>query len=361
MSFSIHHGAARGRSRSGFTLVELLVVIAIIGVLVGLLLPAVQSARETARKSTCQNNIKQHSLGLLNYAEIKKGLPPSYHDGNPVTSTPNTAAENITGLSWACLILPFNEGQEIWDQIVTDTNNLTVNWLSTTGGTTRDLGKKAIKYFECPTNEKFGEPSPLTYSGAAFGRMNYAANAGTSHLTHCTVSSGTATAATIASGSTILNKWGGDKGGTFGPYHKTAFMQMSDIRDGLSKTVLLTEYSSTPEIGGLMSCGGGTAACSYNGKLWIGSRLSPSVQAWYTGCETSDVETWGGNDANHMLNRSAQTWGNVIASSPHLGGAFFSLCDGAVVWLNDSIDMFTYQYLRKRNDGKTIPSEAFNQ
>jgi prepilin-type N-terminal cleavage/methylation domain-containing protein/prepilin-type processing-associated H-X9-DG protein len=59
----------------GFTLVELLVVIAIIGILVALLLPAIQAAREAARRTQCQNNLKQISLGILNYESSRKELP----------------------------------------------------------------------------------------------------------------------------------------------------------------------------------------------------------------------------------------------------------------------------------------------
>lgn len=76
------------RDRHGFTLVELLVVIAIIGILVGLLLPAVQAAREAARRMQCSNNLKQLTLGALNYESAFKRFP--YRQGG--TSDPPNAS-----------------------------------------------------------------------------------------------------------------------------------------------------------------------------------------------------------------------------------------------------------------------------
>ncbi len=56
-------------NRKGFTLIELLVVIAIIAILAAILFPVFARARENARKSTCQSNLKQLSLGLIQYRQ----------------------------------------------------------------------------------------------------------------------------------------------------------------------------------------------------------------------------------------------------------------------------------------------------
>ncbi len=57
------------RTAKGFTLIELLVVIAIIALLAAILFPVFARARENARKSSCQNNLKQIGLGILQYTQ----------------------------------------------------------------------------------------------------------------------------------------------------------------------------------------------------------------------------------------------------------------------------------------------------
>jgi prepilin-type N-terminal cleavage/methylation domain-containing protein len=108
------------RRVSAFTLVELLVVIAIIGVLVALLLPAVQAAREAARRSQCSNNCKQIMLSMLNHLEAKQAFPsggiapwPRIQHYTSSGGSPNGPEKQ--GLSWGFQILPYLEGQTVYN------------------------------------------------------------------------------------------------------------------------------------------------------------------------------------------------------------------------------------------------------
>jgi prepilin-type N-terminal cleavage/methylation domain-containing protein len=94
----------RSSQHRAFTLIELLVVIAIIAILIALLVPAVQKVREAAARTQCQNHLKQIGIGLHNYHDTTKFLPPDRMANDWVT--------------WAVLILPYIEqdpAYKLWD------------------------------------------------------------------------------------------------------------------------------------------------------------------------------------------------------------------------------------------------------
>jgi prepilin-type N-terminal cleavage/methylation domain-containing protein len=55
--------------KRAFTLIELLVVIAIIAILAAILFPVFAKVREKARQATCASNLRQQSLGILQYVQ----------------------------------------------------------------------------------------------------------------------------------------------------------------------------------------------------------------------------------------------------------------------------------------------------
>ena len=331
----------------GFTLVELLVVIAIIGLLIALLLPAVQSTREASRRSRCQNNLKQLSLGLVTYVSARGGLPPSILDNMKAGMSSFAPADNAPGFAWSALILPFVEQAPLWDRLKTATNGGTVNWQSA-GSAATSLASLPVNVFECSSNEGSGQPNTKRdhfQTGTAYGQNNYGPNSGS--------------AANRSTMEELVTIWGipvadapalwAASAGVFAISNRTVAMKPAAITDGLSKTQMLAERSSTSETGG-SSCGG--LPCDNPGGLWIGPQLMRAIAGWSAGMVTHDVETYGGGDVAYMINRSAYTWGDDWSNgSPHAGGMNASMCDGSVRWISENIDMTTYTRLRTKAEG----------
>jgi prepilin-type processing-associated H-X9-DG protein len=101
--------------------VELLVVITIIGMLVSLLLPAIQAAREAGRRSTCQNNMRQCTLAMMQVAENKKAYP-----GYVNTISTSQSIKHIRA-TWVIPILPQLERNDLfqnWQKVGTITGGV---------------------------------------------------------------------------------------------------------------------------------------------------------------------------------------------------------------------------------------------
>jgi len=149
--------------RAGLTLVEVLVVIAIIGILIGLLLPAVNSVRVAARRISCQNNVRQIALAVLNHASARDGQLPALWQ---------TAHTNPwQNFSWRIDLLPHLEQTTISNLIGDSPLPLVPE--------NRDAVSEVLAIFQCPSTpnsprqvQSMGPPS-AGYQDIWIGACDY--------------------------------------------------------------------------------------------------------------------------------------------------------------------------------------------
>jgi prepilin-type N-terminal cleavage/methylation domain-containing protein/prepilin-type processing-associated H-X9-DG protein len=172
----------RDHSLPGFSLVELLVVIAIVGVLISLLLPAVQAARESARRVQCVNQLKQLGLAALSYESTYGRLPPSaLLDSAEMTNSPKNIPYPVVNqklgkqFSWAVLLLPFIEQQNLYDDF---------DLSQSVFGQDLEPQARSISTLLCPSDH-----APSSYffdegltEGKLFAKGNYAAYVSPYHI-----------------------------------------------------------------------------------------------------------------------------------------------------------------------------------
>jgi prepilin-type N-terminal cleavage/methylation domain-containing protein/prepilin-type processing-associated H-X9-DG protein len=89
-----------------FTLIELLVVIAIIAMLAAILFPVFGRVRENARRSSCQSNLKQIGLGIMQYTQDYDERLPA----RVIGATPLVAEAN----SWRRATYPYVKSTELY-------------------------------------------------------------------------------------------------------------------------------------------------------------------------------------------------------------------------------------------------------
>ena len=95
-------------NRRAFTLIELLVVVAIIAILAAILFPVFGRARENARRSSCQSNLKQIGLGLLQYVgDYDEVVPQSSFNGY-------YGAAGDPTYKWMDAIFPYVKSEQVF-------------------------------------------------------------------------------------------------------------------------------------------------------------------------------------------------------------------------------------------------------
>lgn len=332
----------------GFTLVELLVVIAIIGILIALLLPAVQSAREAARRVSCQNNLKNVALAVLNYESTYRRLPQGMSYEGSISSSVGLLADYQS--TWTIDILPQMEEQAIFDAFDT-----TVSIRNAVNAGVRGV---EIPSFLCPsdTNNRVRYQGPETSQGLGlnWARGNYAANAGAGSLSNIRLGPGLSGPPQPGmsdgesyswQGGLQADSWPATTRGAMGP---NASIRLAQVIDGTSKTMLLAEIRSgvnesdprgvwaLGHAGGNMVAGHGSGGDD-NGPNACFDRADdiPASGLVDFSCEDNkDLLTPNCMRCNSDIYGFAQ----ATARSMHTGGVFIAHVDGSVTFISDEIE-----------------------
>jgi prepilin-type N-terminal cleavage/methylation domain-containing protein len=319
---------ATAARRRGFTLVELLVVIAIIGVLVALLLPAVQAAREAARRMSCSNNMRQIGLALHNYHDTYLIFPINYRPSGTTFQT------NYSTWSWMQGILPYVEQTNLANGMVP------AGRMALTGNLV--ASDTVIKTYVCPsdgltrsgkiTNRSDGNEAAATFRTRLKAVTNYKACSG------------------AAWNQTFVNnlnmRWPNDNQGLI---HCDGFMcsnssgtppsNMADVQKNTLRVAQIIDGTSN-------TFAVGEAIPAWSQWTW-----------WY--CNNATVATCA-MPLNYR--RGVDKLENFVANWPrnfgfyslHPNGASFTLCDGSVRFVADSIDQATYRAMSTTEGGESL-------
>lgn len=326
----------RSKKLSGFTLVELLVVIAIIGVLVGLLLPAVQAAREAARRTQCANNLKQIALATTSFETSKKRFPgflESFDLGSVSVGSSTRPLRRIAG--WHVVLFPNLEQQQLYD-----------NWTSVDYQLFVSLPDSCpdISFFKCPSDYIIQGDEP-------YSRNSYVSNNGfwddrpvLDPTASQTRANGIFVNKVNISGSPVDEL--GNALSLATVFHPVGItVKASDIRDGLSQTLLFSENLVARPWGYTSVADYGTRVSTFNnristGMVWLFRSELPGSSA-PTPAPQEKIN--GRKDAVNMVTSPSASIARP--SSAHSGLVIVAFADGSTKSIADETAYHVYSAL----------------
>jgi prepilin-type N-terminal cleavage/methylation domain-containing protein/prepilin-type processing-associated H-X9-DG protein len=332
-----------------FTLVELLVVIAIIGVLVALLLPAIQAAREAARRSQCTNNLRQFSLGCLNFESANKVLPAGF-------STRET--DNDLYHTWAAYSLPYLEAGGMFDNI----DFKLAAWEPWT-----------FNGYQCPQNAPWTFtqldihlcPSDVgrgvhTGGAACFAHGNYMANQGWRPF-WVQIGNAQSHADRVAQEIQDFATDPAKSADLRGPFEKMFSrdgkgIALKAVTDGTSNTVMLGEVR---QFAGEDSRGMLYLASSFYGHFAAPNTPVTDYVEFCTNAPMKVDDRLG--EVNPVAPCSQQYAApprrhEQASRSSHPGGVNLAFCDGSVRYVPDSVDLSSWRRISTRAGEEVVES-----
>ena len=325
--------------RNAFTLIELLVVIAIIAILIALLVPAVQKVREASARTQCTNNLKQLSLGFHAYHDSLKVFPPGVYAPPSAFTSPSSWAPgwrdpNSSGLpwgafSWSARILPYIDGNSVYDQINFNVPAFALN-----------IGE--VSSWAPPSGDRGPAVANLTGQGGLFGpNPNIMASHAMPKVFICP---------SAKRGSLALNTPNKDYAMVYDsglpngnerccperqdnqPWTGMGWLNskvtMQKVLDGTSNTLLLVE------------------------------KVNHANQSWCNTDQGCNPFFWVHHVSQGLITASQPpnntAFNSRSAVGAHTGGLIVAFGDGRVVWITNGINMTTWMALGTRHGNETV-------
>ena len=306
--------------QAGFTLVEVLVVIGIVGVLMALLFPAVQAARETARRMHCANNLKQVSLAMHAYHDTHGKLP--------------VGAYGCCWGTWMVALLPHLELKALYDRYDHGGKydlppGSRYDWPRNI-----EVTRTRIPVFTCSSNN-----AVIHTERHGVTAHNYVVNMGNTGFAPNT-KYGTKPVATLGgarfAGAPFLI--GGE------PRVAAPAFSLAHLADGLSNTLMLSEtiQGEGKDLRGLVWWGYGA---HFETNL-VPNASQPDVLQLEKYCDNANNPRHPcvGYAEGRPITAAARSW--------HPGGVQAALCDGAVRFVSDSVELATWRALGTTSGGE---------
>lgn len=274
------------RAKRGFTLIELLVVIAIIAILAAILFPVFGRARENGRRSSCQSNMKQQGLGVLQYVQdYDEKYPQAYYYIND-----NDAAGGY--MHWSAMIQPYT---------------------------------KSYQLFVCPSDPNGGQLPTNTFDQQA-PRISYTANSAILPRKRRTADAGNTVSLSAVDETAKL----------------IMLAEMSDTAQCVQGTSVasgaaLKSHRSTNALGL------DAAGTQFSGEYTLTATLPTSLYA------VTPAKAKADTDACKVTAASTYSHLTYTAPERHLGGANYTFADGHVKWYRLAQTLDTNNFLWGKN------------
>jgi prepilin-type processing-associated H-X9-DG protein len=291
--------------------------------LMALLLPAIQASREAARRASCDNNLRQIGVALHNFHAAHGRFPPGR--GGPPPRV----------FSALAYLLPYCEEESLNGQI--DLNKaptaLAIAGISYTGAENYWAATQAVAILQCPSDVASGR-----VPGSAYGGTNYVGNAGSGMLNFGSLN--------LADGVFFTTSTVGFRNLPDGSSHTAAFSERT-LGSGQPQTTLPQDQAGLYML-----------QLANPADVAVNTCASPGLGTWYSQRGAKWIlGNYGNTLYNHYYAPNAPQWDCMnmaqqkaltAARGNHPGGVNVLLCDGAIRFVEDSIDLDAWHALATR-------------